>query len=73
MKYLLPLTPVLGAIVSWVLFTWAHIHAGSSWIDYVLYGILSAGMVLVYWRTRRLEYTILFHMIQNAIGFLQFI
>ncbi|WP_273478614.1 CPBP family intramembrane glutamic endopeptidase [Ignavigranum ruoffiae] len=70
MKYLFPLMPVVGALVSAVVF--AMLHMPANIIDFFLYFILSAGLTYVYWRTRKIEYPILYHMIQNFLGFLQF-
>lgn len=70
MKYIFPLTPVIGAIVSAVVF--ALLHMPGNLIDFLVYFILSAGLTYVYWRTRKIEYPIIYHMIQNGLGFLQF-
>lgn len=68
MKYLLPYTPLLGFIVSGVVFT--LLHSPANWIDFSLYGLLSFALAGIYWYTRRLEYPILFHMFQNVISFI---
>lgn len=68
MKYMFSLMPVIGALVSMVFFT--LLHGPSNWIDFVVYFLLSAGITLVYWKTRKLEYAIIFHMFQNFLGFL---
>ena len=68
MKYTFSLMPVIGALVSMVFFT--LLHGPSNGIDFMVYFILSAGITLVYWKSRRLEYAIVFHMLQNFLGFL---
>lgn len=68
MKYTFSLLPVIGALVSMIFFT--LLHGPSNWIDFVVYFILSAGITLVYWKSRRLEYAIVFHVFQNFLGFL---
>lgn len=68
MKYMFSLMPVIGALVSMVFFT--LLHAPANWIDFVVYFILSAGITLTYWLTRKLEYAIAFHVFQNFLGFL---
>lgn len=69
MKYIFPLTPYLGAIVAALIFTMLHVP--TNLIDFLLYFILSAGITFVYWRTRKIEYAIFYHMLQNLIGFIQ--
>lgn len=68
MKYTFSLMPVIGALISMVFFT--LLHGPSNWIDFGVYFILSAGITLVYWKSRQLEYAILFHVFQNFLGFL---
>lgn len=69
MKYIFPLTPYLGALFAAVCFT--MLHTPSNLIDFMIYFILSAGITFVYWRTRKIEYAIFYHMLQNLIGFIQ--
>lgn len=68
MKYTFSLMPFTGALVSCVLFT--LLHGPSNFIDFIIYFVLSAGLTIIYWHTRRLEYPILLHTIQNFIGFI---
>ncbi|XJS10408.1 lysostaphin resistance A-like protein [Aerococcaceae bacterium WGS1372] len=68
MKYTFSLMPMVGAAVAAIVFT--LLHAPANWIDFFLYFILSAGFTFVYWYTRRLEYPIFLHIIQNFIGFM---
>lgn len=68
MKYTFSLMPAVGAAVAAVVFT--LLHAPVNWIDFLLYFILSAGFTFIYWYTRKLEYPILLHIIQNFIGFM---
>lgn len=68
MKYTFSLMPTIGALAAAVVFT--LLHGPTSWIDFTLYFILSAGFTFIYWYTRRLEYPILLHIIQNFIGFM---
>lgn len=68
MKYTFSLMPVIGGLASMVFFT--LLHGPSNGIDFMVYFILSAGITLVYWKSRRLEYAIVFHMLQNFLGFL---
>lgn len=68
MKYTFSLLPTVGAIVAAVTFT--LLHGPTNWIDFLLYFILSAGFTFIYWYTRKLEYPILLHIIQNFIGFM---
>lgn len=70
MKYMLPKWPLVGALVSAAVFAGMHMPAGSVWLDFGVYFILGMGLATVYWRTRKIEYAILFHFIQNLIGFL---
>lgn len=66
MKYVFSLMPVVGAGVSAIIF--AFLHSPSNWIDFLIYFVLSAGLTYVYWRSRKLEYSIVFHMLQNFIA-----
>lgn len=68
MKYTLPSMPVVGAAVSAVVFT--LLHGPENWIDFSLYYIMSIGFTITYLYTRRLEYPIILHIIQNFIGFI---
>lgn len=68
MKYTFSLMPVMGAFVSMVFFT--LLHSPSNIGDFMIYFILAAGITLVYWKSRKLEYAILFHMLQNFLGFI---
>lgn len=68
MKYWLGKYPIVGATVSWAWFMMGHVHQSSRWTDYVVYGLMSAVLVGIYLRTRRLEYAILFHMINNFVA-----
>lgn len=68
MKYIFSLTPLLGALVASVAFALAHMPG--NWIDFAVYYVLSVAFTYVYLKTRRLEYPILMHMMQNFIGFL---
>lgn len=68
MKYTFSLMPIVGAFVSAVIFT--MLHSPANWIDFMVYFVLSAGFTFVYLYTRRLEYPILLHIIQNFIGFI---
>lgn len=68
MKYTFSLMPVVGALSSVLFFTW--LHSPGNWIDFLIYGVLSAGITFVYWHSRKLEYAILFHVIQNLFGFI---
>lgn len=67
MKYTFPLMPKLGALVAAVFF--ALLHSPQNLIDFSIYFLLSMIMTGIYWYTRRLEYPIIVHMIQNLIGF----
>ena len=70
MKYIFPLMPVVGAIVSSVTFAGIHLIAGTFNIwDFLTYYTLSIAITFVYWRTRKLEYSIMYHMIQNGLAF----
>lgn len=70
MKYIFPLMPVVGAIVSSVTFAGIHLIAGTFNIwDFLTYYTLSIAITIVYWRTRKLEYSIMYHMIQNGLAF----
>lgn len=70
MKYIFPLMPVVGAIVSSVTFAGIHLIAGTFNIwDFLTYYTLSIAITFVYWRTRKLEYSIIYHMIQNGLAF----
>ena len=68
MKYTFSLMPIIGAFVAAVIFT--MLHSPANWIDFMVYFVLSAGFTFVYLYTRRLEYPILLHIIQNFIGFM---
>lgn len=68
MKYTFSLMPTVGAIVAAVVFT--LLHSPANWMDFMVYFILSAGFTFIYWYTRKLEYPILLHIIQNFIGFM---
>lgn len=68
MKYTFSLMPIIGAFVAAVIFT--MLHGPANWIDFMVYFVLSAGFTFVYLYTRRLEYPILLHIIQNFIGFM---
>ncbi|MCW6665941.1 CPBP family intramembrane metalloprotease [Aerococcaceae bacterium NML190938] len=70
MKYVFPNWPIVGAIASAVIFAGLHMPAGSVWLDFGVYFIMGMGLVVVYWRTRKIEYAILFHFIQNSVGVL---
>ena len=71
LKYFFTYTPALGFIVSSIIF--ALLHSPANWIDFTTYFILSACLAGVYWYSRRLEYSIFLHMVQNLIGFLTII
>lgn len=68
MKYTFSLLPLVGALVAVLFFT--MLHSPANVIDFLIYGVLSAGITFVYWRSRQLEYAILFHVIQNLFGFI---
>lgn len=68
MKYTFSLMPFTGAVVASVTFT--LLHMPNNPVDFLIYFILSSGITFLYWYTRRLEYPILFHIIQNLIGFI---
>lgn len=68
MKYTFSLMPVVGTLFSLLFFTW--LHSPGNWIDFMIYGVLSAGITFVYWYSRKLEYAVLFHVIQNLFGFI---
>ena len=68
MKYIFPLMPYVGFIVSTLVFTF--LHSPGNLIDFFVYFIMACGITYVYWRTRRLEYPILFHMLNNGIAFM---
>lgn len=68
MKYTFSLMPFTGALVASLVFTLLHMPGNP--VDFIIYFILSAGITWLYWFTRRLEYPILFHIIQNFIGFI---
>lgn len=68
MKYTFSLMPLTGALVGVVFFT--MLHSPDNQIDFMIYGLLSAGITFVYWHTRQLEYAVLFHLIQNLFGFI---
>ncbi len=70
MKYTFPLMPFVGALVSSLLFAGVHMMADiTNGLDFLLYYTLSVALTLVYWKTRKLEYSILYHMIQNGLAF----
>ena len=69
MKYTFPLIPALGALVASLVFT--YLHGPANLIDFMIYFILSAGITFVYWKTRKIEYAIFYHMIQNLLAFIQ--
>ena len=66
MKHILGKWPWLGALVASVFFV--ILHGPDNWIDFMTYFILSAGITLIYLKTRRLEYAIMAHMCQNLIA-----
>lgn len=68
MKYIFPLTPIMGFLTSTMTFTF--LHSPSNLIDFFVYLIMALSISYVYWRTRRLEYPILFHMVNNGIAFI---
>lgn len=68
MKYTFSLMPIVGSLVAAVVFT--LLHAPANMIDFLVYFILSAGLTFIYLYTRRLEYPIFIHIIQNFIGFM---
>lgn len=68
MKYIFSLMPKLGALVAAVVF--ALLHSPQNITDFAIYFLLSAVLTGTYWYTRRLEYPIIIHMIQNFLGFL---
>lgn len=68
MKYTFPSLPIVGAAVAAVVFT--LLHGPENWIDFLLYYIMSIGFTMTYLYTRRLEYPIILHIIQNFIGFI---
>lgn len=68
MKYIFPLTPFIGFLASTLIFTF--LHSPSNIIDFSVYFIMAISISYVYWRTRRLEYPILFHMLNNGMAFL---
>lgn len=68
MKYTFSLLPLVGALAAVVFFT--MLHSPANLIDFLIYGVLSAGITFVYWRSRQLEYAIIFHVIQNLFGFI---
>ena len=68
MKYTFPLMPAIGALVSMLFFT--LLHGPANVIDFLIYFVLSVGITFSYWQSRQLEYAILFHILQNLLGFL---
>lgn len=67
MKYIFGKYPVLGALAASIAFTLMHSPQG--FLDFMTYYLLSAGLTFVYWRTRKLEYAILWHLFNNASGY----
>ena len=67
MKYLAPEYPIVGFLASTILFVFAHLHQ-FNWIDFTTYFIIALAISLVYWRLRKIEYPILFHIFQNSIA-----
>ncbi|WP_124058324.1 CPBP family intramembrane glutamic endopeptidase [Vaginisenegalia massiliensis] len=68
MKYTFSLMPVVGALVSSILF--ALVHGPADVYQFFTYYLLAAGITWVFWRTRRIEYAILFHILQNSLSFI---
>lgn len=68
MKAMFPLMPIVGALVSSVLFSAVHMPADI--YQFFVYYILSIGLTYTYWKTRKLEYSIFFHILQNSVAFM---
>ena len=66
MTYILPKYPWVGALVAVLFFVFLHGPANIT--DYMTYFILSLGITFVYLKTRRIEYAIMVHMLQNFIA-----
>lgn len=68
MTYALPQHPFLSFLLSSTLF--AYLHSGPHLAPFVIYFTLSAGLSLVYLRTKSLECTIYAHALHNGISVL---
>ena len=66
MKYLLPQWPLIGWLVSSALF--AGFHQPQSLFEFGIYALMGAVLGLTYWKTRRLEYAVAVHVINNLVA-----
>lgn len=67
MKIIFRKYPKIGFLVSALLFTFAHIPTDI--LSFLLYFVMAVGLCLVYYRTKRIEASILLHFINNLIGY----
>ncbi|WP_439443937.1 lysostaphin resistance A-like protein [Listeria aquatica] len=67
MKIIFRKYPKIGFAVSALLFTFAHIPTDI--LSFLLYFVMAVGLCLVYYKTKRIEASILLHFINNLIGY----
>lgn len=67
-KCLFPNKEWLGLLIGSLLF--ALVHQPTNIGSALIYGILSAVLAFIYWRTKDIKYSIVFHAINNIIVFL---
>ncbi|MGJ8730342.1 CPBP family intramembrane glutamic endopeptidase [Listeria aquatica] len=67
MKIIFRKYPKIGFLVSALLFTFAHIPTDI--LSFLLYFVMAVGLCLVYYKTKRIEASILLHFINNLIGY----
>ncbi|MCU9533994.1 CPBP family intramembrane glutamic endopeptidase [Streptococcus sp. CSL10205-OR2] len=65
--YLFKNRPTLGLIVGGILF--ALFHMPTNLGSFIIYGLMSTALTFVVYKTKRIEYSILLHFVNNLIAF----